>query len=181
MWINNSIYITCRNEYFTVAIMDNSIVPLVSYETTPLMRMLGNGELLLKQEKKGMLTETGASSKTALSVQGSPLVWSVAPSDLVVHFPYVLSLQPDQIEVHSTFSWKLFQRISVSSGLTSSTNSSTLSGLRGFVPRNTALVGYEELYVLAHSERSIFALTAPKYPTQAESLLNSGNIEEGLF
>jgi hypothetical protein len=181
MWINKSIYITCRNEYFTVDIMDNSIIPLVSYETTPLMRLLGSGELLLKQEKKGMLTDTGVSNKNSLSVQGSPLVWTVAPSDLVVHFPYVLSLQPDQIEVHSTFSWKLFQRLPVSPSSTTSTSNPGLSGLRGFVPRNTALVGYEELYVLAHSDRSIYALTAPKYPTQAESLVHSGNIEEGLF
>jgi hypothetical protein len=192
MWINKSIYLACRNEYFTLDILDNSIAPLVSYESQPLMRLLSSGELLLKQERKGMLTDGMSTKSATVSVQVSSINWTTSPNDLVVHFPYVMSLQSEQIEVHSTFSWKMYQRIplftSVSSQSTTSGSSQSnpnqvtnLTGLRGFVTRNTALVGFEEMFVLAYSEKAVYAFFAPSYPVQAEALVNSGNIEEGLF
>lgn len=184
MWINKAIYLASRNEYFTLDIYDNSITPLVSYDTHPLMRLLSSGELLLKQERKGMLTDGMSTKSHTLSVQVSSLNWTTSPLDLVIHFPYVLSLQAEQIEVHSTFSWKMFQRIPLISNISSPSSSSSptnLNGLKSFVSRNTALVGHEELFVLAHSEKSVFGFFAPSYPSQAETLVNSGNIEEGLF
>jgi len=208
MWINKSIYLTARSEYFTVDVLENSIAPLVSFESAPpVMRLLSSGELIMKQDRKGVLTDGMMSKNSSLSVQVSPLTWTTSPSDLIVHFPYVLSLQADQIEVHSTFSWKMFQRIALSqnvpvsspppsSTIMSPSSSShslstssppgtstnvSLSALKSFVPRNTALIGFDELFVLAHSERSVFAFVAPKYPSQAETLVNTGNIEEGLF
>lgn len=200
IWINNLVYVTCGKEYFTVDIMDNAIAPLVSFDSSPpLMRLLHSGELLLKQDRKGVLTDGMNSKEKSLSVQVSPLNWTTSPLDLVLHFPYILSIQADQLEVHSTFSWKLFQRLplvqgstvtgtmtpsSSSSSLSSSSASTTLNslyGVRSFVPRQTALVGHDESFVLVHSSTSVYALVAPPYPSQAESLVSSGNIEEGIF
>lgn len=200
IWINKSIYVTCGKEYFTVDILDNSISPLVSFDSPPpLMRLLHSGELLLKQDRKGVLTDGLNAKESGLSVQVSPLNWTTTPLDLVLHFPYILSIQAEQLEVHSTFSWKLFQRLplvqgSTVSGLNSSSSSASLTsssgnsttlnslyGVRSFVPRNTALIGHEESFVLVHSDKSVYALVAPSYPMQAESLVSSGNIEEGIF
>lgn len=188
---------TCRNEYFTVDIMDNAIAPLVSFESQPpIMRLLSSGELLLKQDRKAMLTDGMSSKDSTISVQVSPLSWTTSPQDLVVHFPYLLSIQPEQLEVHSTFSWRMFQRMPLvagstaptlsnsSGGVSSSVSASSLTSLHGiqsFVTRNTALVGYDEAFVLVHSERSVYALVAPPYPAQSEALVASGNIEEGIF
>lgn len=204
IWINKTIYVTCGKEYFTVDILDNTIAPLVSFESQPpLMRLLHSGELLLKQDRKGVLTEginSGTQEGSGLSVQVSPLNWTTSPLDLILHFPYILSIQAEQLEVHSTFSWKLFQRLplvqgSTVSGMTPSSSSSSLSslanptastlnslyGVRSFVPRNTALVGHDESFVLVYSDKSVYALVAPPYTAQAESLVSSGNIEEGIF
>jgi hypothetical protein len=74
----------------------------------------------------------------------------------------VLSVQKDEIEAHSTISWKLQQTVAAST-----------HNFKGIVEA-------AEGWVLAYSSKAVFAVVAAPFQQQAEQLVRVGYIDEGI-
>jgi len=108
-----------------------------------------------------MLAEVGLIYQTALSPDPTKPVsilrnvsWSSYASSVAVHYPYILSLQAEEIEIHSSLTWKHQQSLNLSQ---------TLSPLRAFAE------GSADQYLIAFSKKGIWALRSTPFPQQVRS------------
>jgi hypothetical protein len=82
--------------------------------------------------------------------------------DFVAHYPYVLSIQKEELEVHSTITWKLQQALPCAT-----------QNLKGIVEATDG-------WALTFSSKAIYAIVAAPFPQQAEQLIHVGYIDEGI-
>lgn len=166
LWWHDTLFLAWKNQYHAIDVVSGTFTMIGTFETEPLLHLALKSYLLVKQEKKGLMyniskVDKGMKMDECLATPTATLQWSSAPRELCTQFPYVLSAQREEVEIHSVLTWHLQQTVSSSHGF-------------------RFLVEASDQWILAASKHAIHALVLIPYPNQAEQLVRAGYADDGI-
>lgn len=109
VWYNNTICLALKREYGLLNIMTGDFQPLVTVDKahfTPYVRLLDREELILIMENIGCFFGMDGSARSRSNIS-----WTQPPKALAYRAPYVVSLLPKSLDVHSIHDQHMVQSI----------------------------------------------------------------------
>eukprot|EP01122_Echinamoeba_exundans_P015325 TRINITY_DN7219_c0_g1_i1.p1 TRINITY_DN7219_c0_g1~~TRINITY_DN7219_c0_g1_i1.p1 ORF type:complete len:889 (+),score=142.27 TRINITY_DN7219_c0_g1_i1:40-2706(+) len=166
LWWHDTLFFAWKNQYHAIDVVSGAPTMIGTFETEPMLHLALRKFLLIKQEKKGLMynigkVDQGTKMDECLSTPVATLQWSSVPREICTQFPYILSAQREEIEIHSVLTWHLQQTISSSHGF-------------------RFLVEASDQWILAASKHAIHALVLVPFHVQAEQLVRAGYADDGI-